>query len=101
VVKLAEQILTKEKIEQDIRAYQERIHAAKDKLATLSAKGRTPAERRKLKTARHRMMVEIEHVKQLILYAERFIKEGSWVYSKGGVGRKGGHLTLVYPAHIF
>lgn len=72
---MAEVILTKEKIDREIKVYQERIHAAIDRLATLPAKGRTQVERRKLKTTRRKLLAEIEHVSQLISYAEDAMNE--------------------------
>lgn len=67
--------LTKEEIERDIAAYQDRLSRAEAKLKDLPNKGKTWKERSKVRATRRVLLAEIRHVRTLINYAEAALTE--------------------------
>lgn len=66
--------LTQSEIKADIRAYQDRIKQAQLKLAGLPASAATYNERKRLKTQRHALTQDIEHIKGLVRIAESALR---------------------------
>jgi hypothetical protein len=64
-------ILTREQIEHDIEAYEDRLRMAQDKLSVLPGRLRG----RKLAQTRRALLSEIRHVKTLIGYAQGALME--------------------------
>jgi chromosome segregation ATPase len=65
--------LTRDSIKTDIRAFAQRLAEAQHKLSELPATASNYKERRKIKTLRHKLRAEIEHVKRLISCAEEAV----------------------------
>ena len=63
-------LLTDEDILEDIREFEQRIQAARDKLSELPETADTWPAKKKLKEKRYILGSEIEHVKRLISIAE-------------------------------
>ncbi len=67
--------LTREQIEQDIKAYQDRLDKAQDKLTDLPVRGSSWKDTRKIKVTRHRLEAEVVHVQGLIRLASAALTE--------------------------
>lgn len=68
-------LLTDEDIREDIRNYEERIQAARDKLAALPADTANWKGRKKNKAKRRELKNEITHILKLIEYAKKALEE--------------------------
>ena len=67
--------LTEETIREDIKAYQDRLRTARDKLSALPTTAPISEERRKIKDRRRTLLQEIEHVRGLIALANEALSE--------------------------
>lgn len=69
-------VLTNQDIQEDIQAFEKRIHEAQVKLAALPVHSYDWREQRKLDKKRRVLISEIKHVKRLIEIAKSGLSDG-------------------------
>jgi hypothetical protein len=67
--------LTKDDIQSDIKAYEDRIGVAQQKLSLLPSAASTYKERREIKSKKLILLKEIDHVRGLISIAEEALNQ--------------------------